>query len=184
MTDFESVSELVRRTGATYEEARYAYEACGRDMLAAERMLDKRAVSDTYRDPWDDAKRNVREDSRKAFRTAGGLFGKLCRNTVSIKGEKEYFSMPVIAAAVLLIALWELAVPAAVISLFCGISYIFSGPDFAKDYTFGFKTGKNSDVNVSYTEKPDSRKVVNVEPAQYYYDYAQYQHESDKGFFN
>ena len=41
MTDFENVSELVRKTGASFEEARYAYEACGKDMLTAAEMLEK-----------------------------------------------------------------------------------------------------------------------------------------------
>ena len=39
MDDFENVSKLVSQTGSTFEEARYAYEACGKDMLAAAGML-------------------------------------------------------------------------------------------------------------------------------------------------
>ena len=41
MDDFENVSKLVSQTGSTFEEARYAYEACGKDMLAAAVMLEK-----------------------------------------------------------------------------------------------------------------------------------------------
>ena len=44
MTDFENVSELVRKTGASFEEARYAYEVCGKDMLAAAEMMLPSAI--------------------------------------------------------------------------------------------------------------------------------------------
>lgn len=41
MSEYESVSELVNKTGASYNEAKYAYEACSGDMLAAIIMLEK-----------------------------------------------------------------------------------------------------------------------------------------------
>ena len=65
MTDFENVSELVRKTGASFEEARYAYEACGKDMLAAAEMLEKAHYkNESINDMFRNARNNFRKGGR------------------------------------------------------------------------------------------------------------------------
>ena len=95
MNDFENVSELVNKTGASFEEARYAYEACGKDMVEAAIMLEKARSKNSERSRFnaemDNAKQNFRRNSRRAADCAGGLFRKLCRNSVRITGSREYF---------------------------------------------------------------------------------------------
>lgn len=104
MTDFENVSELVRKTGASFEEARYAYEACGKDMLAASEMLEKaHGRNESVNDMFRNARNNFRKCGRCAGDCAGNIFTKLRRNYVSISGKREYFCMPVIAAVLCLI---------------------------------------------------------------------------------
>lgn len=170
MNDFENVSYLVNKTGASFEEARYAYEACGKDMAAAAEMLEnaKRAKNNgaDLNDTWNNAKQSFRRNSRTAANCAAGIFRKLCRNNVRISGSREYFCVPVIAAIIMALLLWEIIVPVVIISVFCGVRYTFTGPDFAKDFVFGF-----------------SRSAGVVHPAP---DYTCHQDNEpcDNGFFN
>ena len=139
MTDFENVSELVKKTGASFEEARYAYEACGKDMLAAAEMLEKANYkNESINDMFRNARNNFRKGGRYAAGCAGNIFTKLSRNYVSIAGSREYFCMPVIAAALCLIFFGSFLVPVVLISLLFGVTYTFYGPDFSKEFVFGF----------------------------------------------
>ena len=168
MNDFENVSELVNKTGASFEEARYAYEACGKDMVSAAVMLEKARCSknESTEDPWDSAKQSFRRNSRTAANCAGGFFRKLCRNNVRISGSREYFCIPVIAAVIIALLLWEIISPVVLISVFCGIRYTFTGPDISKDFVFGFS-------------KPASASHSAPE-----YNYYQDNESCDNGFFN
>ena len=188
MDDFENVSKLVNQTGASYEEARYAYEACGKDMLSAAIMLEKAHSKDgaqystssgakgscesrdsgsgmDYHEAWNKARSSFRRNSRAAAGCAGDFFRKLSRNYVKVTGSREYFNIPIIAAAAIILLFWSIAVPAFIISLFCGINYTFTGPDFSKDFVFGFERSRQS----SY------------ESAQY--TYTQSAENADNGFF-
>ena len=139
MTDFENVSELVRKTGASFEEARYAYEACGKNMLAAAEMLEKaHGRNESVNDMFRNARNNFRKCGRCAGDCAGNVFTKLRRNYVSISGKREYFCMPVIAAVLCLIFFGSFFVPVILISLLFGVTYTFYGPDFSKKFVFGF----------------------------------------------
>ena len=142
MNDFENVSELVNKTGASFEEARYAYEACGKDMVEAAIMLEKARSKNSERSRFnaemDNAKQNFRRNSRRAADCAGGLFRKLCRNSVRITGSREYFRIPVIAAIICALFLGEIIVPVVLISVLFGVTYTFFGPDFSKEFVFGF----------------------------------------------
>lgn len=187
MNDYENVSELVKKAGCSFEEARYAYEACGKDMLEAVIMLEKarkvrsdgkgydysKLYSGSGKD-FSEQQKKARENTRKAADAAGGFLKKLCRNTVKVRGEKEYFSLPIIAAIAILLCCWSVAVPAMIISLICGITFTFTGPDFKRDYDFGFNKPKEHFSD----ESPDP----DVQPAQYNYNGKEY--NQDKGFFN
>lgn len=170
--EFEKVSELVNKTGAGYEEAKYAYEACGGDMLEAVIMLErsrKAGASDNY------SGHTPRERSRRFAEKAGNVFRKLCRNDMKIVGRKEYFSIPLIAAIILASIIWEALIPIVLIALICGISFVFTGPDFANDFVFGFtkRESKPAEAAVKAIPRPE------VKPAQYHYE-----GEQDNGFFN
>ncbi|MCM1524696.1 MAG: hypothetical protein NC120_09595 [Ruminococcus sp.] len=138
MNDFESVSILTEKTGATFEEAKNAFEACGKDMLEAAVMLEKNKKAHAPAASCG-AKYSgkFKNGARAAAESAGRFFNKLCVNTLKITGKKEYFSMPLIAAALLLLCLWEIVFPAAVISLLCGVCYTVCGPDFKNSVTLG-----------------------------------------------
>lgn len=184
MDDFENVSKLVNQTGASYEEARYAYEACGKDMLSAAIMLEKAhsrngaqyskgscessdcGPGTDYRKTWDRARSSFCRNSRAAAGCAGDFLRKLSRNTVRISGSREYLNIPIIAAAAIVLIFWSIAVPAFIISLFCGITYTFTGPDFSKDFVFGFeRSGQRPYESAKYT-------------------YSQNTENADNGFFN
>lgn len=194
MDDFENVSKLVSQTGSTFEEARYAYEACGKDMLSAAVMLErakKKNCSETTGASgscqsydtgaqWDKDKfkQEFRRGARTAIDCTGGFLSKLARNTVTVSGSREYFSVPVIAAVIILILLWGGAIPVVLISLLCGIRYTFSGPDLAKEYVFGFSKPAGSNANTnnsSYDHKAAEQS--------YRQNYETYDTQ-DKGFFN
>ena len=111
MDDFENVSKLVSQTGSTFEEARYAYEACGKDMLAAAVMLEKAKKKNcssttgasgqcaSYSDyQWDKDKfrQEFRRGARTAFDCTGGFISKLARNTLTVSGSRDYFTVPII----------------------------------------------------------------------------------------
>lgn len=181
MSDYENVSQLVSRTGATYEEARYAYEACGKDMLAAAIMLEKSMEAKKnkqnntadYRHAWNNARSEIRSGARKAGAAAGGFFEKLCRNTLKVSGSREYFSVPLLAAVAIVLFLWEIAVPALIISFFCGIKFTFTGPDFKTDCVYGIN-------------KPESKgaEMPRYESVHSEYDYSACESNQDKGFFS
>ena len=170
MNDFENVSELVNKTGASFEEARYAYEACGKDMVEAAIMLEKAHNKNNRRSDINDslhsARESFRRNSRRAAGCAGSLFGKLCRNNVRIAGSREYFCIPVIAAVICALLLWEIIVPVVLISVLFGVAYTFFGPDFSKEFVFGFS-------------KPS--RAAQSAPT---YTYSQQDEPCDNGFFN
>lgn len=149
MNEYEAVSELVKRTGAAYETAKYAYETCGGDLNNAAVMLEKArnnyaaAVSGPPV-PANDLGAAVRENAKKAAKEADGIFKKLCRNELKIINGRELFSMPLIAAVVLALILWQLMLAAVTVSLFLGTQYIFTGPDFNKDFVLGFPKSRGS----------------------------------------
>ena len=70
------------------------------------------------------------------------FFKVICRNDISVSGKKEYFKLPVIAFLFISLAAAELAIPAIIISLFCGIEYTVSGQDFITQKTLSFKANR------------------------------------------
>jgi len=203
MDDFENVSRLVSQTGSGFEEARYAYEACGKDMLAAAVMLERAKnknnsgaktsesrgscesfgnysrVNDDFTQwekNFDQFDNELKKGAQRAAKSAGGFFSKLARNNVTVSGSREYFSMPIIAAVVLLLFLWSGIIPAIVISLLFGISYTFSGPDFSNEYVFGFGRPQKK----SQSGNADESRTADNTYAQGYDSYE----NQDKGFFN
>lgn len=168
MTDFENVSELVNKTGVSFEEARYAYEACGRDMLAAAEQLRKAHNKNSdFSDTLRNAQNNFRKGGRCAAECAGNIFGKLCRNYVIAAGKREYFSVPVLAAVICILLFGEVLVPVMLVSLFFGVTYTFCGPDFSKEFVFGF-------IKSAPVHKPAPNSTYSETSDEY----------CDKGFFN
>ena len=195
MDDFENVSKLVSQTGSTFEEARYDYEASGKDMLAAAVMLEKAKKKNcssttgasgqcaSYSDyQWDKDKfrQEFRRGARTAFDCTGGFISKLARNTLTVSGSRDYFTVPIIAAVICLILLWGGAIPVVLISLLFGIRYTFSGPDFSKEFVFGFSRPAGSNVNVK-TDSPSYD--AHAADQSYRQNYETYENQ-DKGFFN
>lgn len=123
-----------------------------------------------------ETKQKLRSNGRKAAGCARNIFDKLCRNTLKITGSKEYFSIPLIAAVIISVFMFEIIIPAVLISIFCGISYVFTGPDFAEDYVFGIK---KPEKDVSYVITPERNTQINYEQPDY-----SYASNEDKGFFN
>lgn len=88
--------------------------------------------------------------------------------------------MPIIAAVICLILLWGGAIPVVLISLLFGIRYTFSGPDFSKEFVFGFSRPAGSNVNVK-TDSPSYD--AHAAEQSYRQNYETYENQ-DKGFFN
>lgn len=193
MTDYEYVSELTARTGASFEEARFVYESCGKDFAAAEKELEekrKKNMDIIKEREMEEMKRNIKENAKKAADYSGGILKKLARNNLSISASREFVTLPILAAIIITLLTWEVAVPAMIISLFCGVKYTFSGPDFDKDFVLEIKSGssksdKSSYEPASYTESYTETKT---EEKSVEYTYPQYDREeetsTDKGFFN
>lgn len=159
MTDYEKVSELTIKTGSSYEDARTALDFTGGDMLEAAILLEKahRTGPSLNRAR---ARENIARAGRTAGRHVGSLFDKLCRNRLEISGTRT-FSIPAIAAIILAVSFGGFFIPAAVISLFCGVSYRIAGPDIHNEPVLGFAVGKPvekktaPDTMFAYTDEPD-----------------------------
>lgn len=149
MTDYETISQIAKKTGVSYEKAKDAYEACGKDSLAASIMLENDKMN--YETVGDDMitvydRNGRRHNSGASSDFSNGLkkfLNIFTNNKFIVSGSREYFSMPLFAAALLLILLWEVALPAAVISLFFGIKYTLTGPDFEKDFVVAIERNNN-----------------------------------------
>lgn len=179
MSDYEFVNELVNRTGVSFEEARFAYESCGKDFAAAEEMLFRNTMNNmSYRfNRRRERRANMRNNMRKAMRFSGGILSKMTRNNLSISASREFVTLPILAALIILLITWEIAVPAIIISLFCGVKYTFSGPDIEKDFTAEIKRDTApkttpATYTASYSEEPVK------------YVYPETEEVTDKGFFN
>ncbi len=139
MSEYESVSELVNKTGATYNEAKYAYEACGGDMLEAVIMLEKakrinlekpvtgnaETAKERFADPGNEALNN-------GVKKAGKAFGRACVKRVKVTGNRDYFDVPLPVFIAVFGLAWEFSMPAFIISLIFGVNYTISG-EGAKD---------------------------------------------------
>lgn len=62
-----------------------------------------------------------------------------CRNNITVSGSREFFSIPIIAFIAILFLGWEIAMPAAIISLFCGVEYTVNGEDFIDRKKLSFR---------------------------------------------
>lgn len=62
-----------------------------------------------------------------------------CRNHITVSGNREFFSIPIIAFIAVLFFGWKIAMPAAIISLFCGVEYTVSGEDIPEQKKLSFR---------------------------------------------
>lgn len=67
----------------------------------------------------------------------------ICSNSIKISRSKPIFSVPIIAAILVVLILWELTIPAVLISLFCGVEYTLEGDDISEPKTLTFKPNKD-----------------------------------------
>ena len=158
MTTLEQVEKLRAMSDISYEEAKAALDAAGGNLLDAVIYLEKQGKisppggggyysSAETRSQNPDAKNPNREyhsdqaAEESRFFTLLKQFGRVCltlirkgnRNTFEVSKDNEpklYF--PVTVLALLLIFAFWFTVPLALIGLFFGYRYRFSGPDFQK----------------------------------------------------
>lgn len=196
MTDYDKVCDLVSKTGAGYAEAKYALEACGGDMTEALIMLEKsqKAKSNTNINKEDIKRcaRNASDSLRRNCANAAGYAERTIRNhahtTLKICGKREYLSIPLFAAIIIGVIFGEITVPAFIISLFCGIKYVLTGPNMEKDFVIGINKGgmdPSPSYDTSYTEpvKPAGYEVPKPRKENIVYTYESTE-QGDNGFFN
>lgn len=171
MNDFDIINRLVSSTGASFREAKKAYERCGKNEDIARIELEKMMAARTT-----ELSAKV-YDSTSSGSHSSGIFAKLSRNYLKVTGKRDYFHVPLFAAIIAAILLWQVFIPLFVISIFCGIKYVFTGPDISSDFVLGF-TKPNDNGNVTYydNDQTDYQKQPD------YTDY--YEEPTDKGFFN
>ncbi len=145
MDRITAADELVKRTGVSYEDAKAALEATGWNTLDAVIYLEN------------NGKTSAGGKLKKAAGTAGGVLRKAfnyCRThkleIISDKG--RIAEMPLTAAVILSLLLFELVLPAAIIALLFGISFGISGENaqISRNDFCGFDTSSRSNsVNLN-----------------------------------
>lgn len=152
MATLENVEKLRERANVTYEEAKEALDACGDDLLDAVIYLEGKgkvaaplgggSYSSTRQSPPSHSEhipQNPAEEPRgETFGQVMGRFFRFCGKIID-KGNKNMFdvwrngqvvfSLPVTVLVVLLILFFWVVLPAAVVGLFFGFRYRFSGRD-------------------------------------------------------
>lgn len=152
MEQYEKVERLSQRTGATFEEAKHALEACNWDMLDAAILLEKqnkngakqKVFSTDYeaqpgyknvaasQEPRTNSKREMRYETSFGDKVKD-LFRKSHVNHLVIKhNDKVIVSLPIWAAILITAGLFKLVVILLVVSLICGCKLSFEGPDNKK----------------------------------------------------
>lgn len=137
MTDQEIIEMLVQKTGTDHESARRAYEYCGKDAVAAQLLLEN--------PPSDYPAKKVYSGSvyDSSFKSAvHRVLDILIYSRIKAVRSKEIFTMPLFIAVIIMLMLWEIALPASVVSLFFGVSYIVSGPDLKQDCVIAININK------------------------------------------
>lgn len=152
MATLENVERLRERANVTYEEAKEALEACGDDLLDAVIYLEGKGKvaapigggsysSDRQAPPpeYDHIPKSPHEEPKgETFGQVMGRFFKFCGKIID-KGNKNMFdvwrngqvvfSLPVTVLVVLMILFFWVVIPAAIVGLFFGFRYRFSGRD-------------------------------------------------------
>lgn len=152
MDQYEKVERVAKQTGATFEEAKHALEACNWDMLDATILLEKQSKTVKNQKVFStdyEAQPGYRNVAATAEVNNGS--GKKTRDEINVgdkikeffkkshvnhlvlrHNDKEIVSLPIWAAALILICIFKLSVILLVISLICGCKLTFEGPDCKK----------------------------------------------------
>lgn len=81
----------------------------------------------------------VYSENNSPFDKIKEFFAKLCRNNITVSGKRDYFSLPILLFIIIAVVAFHVALPVIIISLFCGIEYVLSGPDFAEEKAISFR---------------------------------------------
>ena len=161
MDNLKKVEKLMERADVSYEEAKAVLEECDWDVLEAvvklesQGKLKKNASTASYstdgsaggqdsKSPqemaksYEDYTKSHENKERSAFHTLWKalklVLKKSCENTFIVKKDsKIIMEMPVLLMAILMICFFWILLILMVISLFCGFSYGFSGPELGRD---------------------------------------------------
>lgn len=150
MEMFEKVEKLRERACVTFEEAKAALDACDGDLLDAMVYLEKQGKAkkpeqSTYSTSYEEQEKFVsvedKVNSQEKTENLFSTFRKIVRGFVD-KCRGNYFCMkkdddikvkiPVLGFIVLVLAFWQVVIPAMIILLFFGCSYSFYGKDDLK----------------------------------------------------
>jgi len=154
MTDLEKAEKLREKTGVSYTEAKEALDSSDGSLLDALVYLEKQGKVETppgggfysgagYSAAGDGASGGGKqsETGSESFSDLMRRFGVFCKKVfskgmtnylVAVKNEERIFAVPIIIFILLLLAFW-VTFPVFIITLFCGIRYRLSGPDFDKE---------------------------------------------------
>ena len=148
MNDFEKVEKLVDKTGVSYEDAKRALEEADGDILDALIMLEKEGKvqspkSSTYSTKYEEQtqyvsvpkqveKQRMEDEERASAKIKRGIhkiwhFLKTNYLLISKRNGELVANLPLWAAALIVIIGWSVVLILAVISLFFGFRYSFSG---------------------------------------------------------
>lgn len=191
MSEFDMISELVSKTGSTYEEAHYAFDACGGDMVQAAIMLEK-AHNENKKSKREKNAQRIKEKAESAGKSAKDIIGNFCDGEFSAHKDEEYFRINLLAAAVLGVAFCQITVPAAVIAMALGVRFKVNAGNFNKD--FGFSPNQSQPAGTAPADSAstsgaaaagsvDLNKTASSQPSDYSALYEQ-DKPADNGLFN
>ncbi len=164
MERMEKVEKLRERANVSYEEAKAALEANEWDLLDAMVALEKAGKTgapkqQNYSTSYDQheeyipVKKTVEEQQKKdqprPGRTIRQMFRRffdICRDNafcITHKGN-EIVRMPLLAAVVILLFTWKIAIPVMLVALLFGIRYNFEGKDDLKEANAFMETAGNA----------------------------------------
>ncbi|MDX9917606.1 MAG: DUF4342 domain-containing protein [Gudongella sp.] len=157
MVTLEQVEKLRKYANISYEEAKSALEEANGDVLEAIINLEKSGRINEpegggyYSSEEDQKKAEYEEKSQKTEKatsnntSVGELIGKIFRwignlikrgnkNTLEItRGSEHMISIPVTILVLLMVFMFWVTIPLAIIGLFFGFRYSFTGPDLGKE---------------------------------------------------
>lgn len=159
MITLEQVEELRRRANISYDEAKSALEETDGDILEAIINLEnqnrikppkgggfystKNTHQNTANNQYDDNSKGANEEKngttfaeilRKFLRWCGKIIERGNRNFIQIiKDGNKIMTLPVTILVLLLVFAFWITIPLAIVGLFFGYKYRFSGPDLGKE---------------------------------------------------
>lgn len=150
MATLEMVEKLRQRANVSYDEAKYALEQCGDDLLEAMIYLERQGKVNNgggtgyysteweqqYQNPnWNAAHHQHRGEGfvqlmQRFCNWVGRLIQKGWVNSFEVwKGEERVISMPVLILVILLAFCFWITIPLLIVGLFFSLRYRFCGPE-------------------------------------------------------